>query len=63
MQTTNGSSKLPAHIEALLARHAMLEQKIFEEMKHPGARGEVIRRMKSEKLRLKERIEGERQSA
>ncbi|PJB71763.1 MAG: DUF465 domain-containing protein [Alphaproteobacteria bacterium CG_4_9_14_3_um_filter_47_13] len=50
------SSTHTGHLEALRARHASLEAKIYEEQKRPAGSGETLRRLKLKKLKLKEQI-------
>ncbi len=49
------SAKHP-HIEALLARHAMLDQKIQDARKYPSTDGIELRQLKSQKLKIKDEI-------
>lgn len=48
---------LSAHLAELSEKHKLLERKIEEEMARPGSDDIVVRRLKSEKLRLKDEIE------
>lgn len=47
---------LAAHLAELSEKHRMLEQKIREEMAHPGANDIQIVQWKREKLRLKDEM-------
>jgi hypothetical protein len=47
-----------AHIAALSAKHAELDERIFSEMRRPHPNDEVLQRLKREKLRLKQVIVG-----
>lgn len=59
MPTSRGHHAVkPGHLEALRARHAALELEIREGMRHPASGMEEIRRLKAEKLRIKDEIEG-----
>ncbi len=44
------------HLEALQRKHHVLEAKIHEELTHPASDDLKIRRLKEEKLHLKEEI-------
>ena len=46
-----------AHLEALRSRHAALDSLINEERRHPSMSDILLRRLKVEKLRVKEAIE------
>lgn len=46
-------------MDALRKRHALLEGRIFEEQKRPFSSGDMLRKLKRQKLRLKEEIEAE----
>ena len=48
---------LSAHLAELVEKHRLLERKIEEEMARPGSDELIVRRMKREKLRLKDEIE------
>lgn len=48
---------LSAHLAELSEKHKLLERKIEEEMSRPGSDDIVVRRLKREKLRLKDEIE------
>lgn len=50
------------HLAALQAKHEALEHKIKEEMKHPAASTATIKRLKAEKLLIKDEIEQELES-
>lgn len=47
-----------AHIDALSARHAMIDGQISAEMLRPLPDTTKIARLKREKLRIKEEVEG-----
>jgi len=47
-----------AHYSALSAKHAALDERISFESRRPLPNDELIRRLKREKLRLKEEITG-----
>jgi len=47
-----------AHIEALQTRHAGLDERIAQETQRPLPDSALIARLKKEKLRIKEEIEG-----
>ncbi len=47
---------LNAHIAELAEKHKLLERRIAEEASRPGSDDVEIRRMKQEKLKLKEQI-------
>lgn len=47
---------LSAHLQELSERHRQLERRIQEEMARPGSDDLEIRRMKQEKLKLKDEI-------
>lgn len=47
---------LAAHLAELAERHKSLERKIAEELARPGSDDQDIRRLKQEKLKLKEEI-------
>lgn len=46
-----------SHLTSLQTKHEKLEQKIHEEAKHAAADELLIRRLKEEKLHIKEEIE------
>ncbi len=50
------SSAQSGRLEALRTRHATLARRIEEEEKHPSTGSPFIRRMKIEKLRLRDEI-------
>lgn len=57
---------LSAHLAELTERHKLLKQRIEEEVSRPGSDDLEIRRLKQEKLKLKEeiaRLTGESHSA
>lgn len=47
---------LSAHLAELTEKHKLLEQKIEEELARPGSDDLEIRRLKQEKLKLKDEI-------
>lgn len=47
----------PQRVEALMARHAELEQQIHRELKRPAMSEDLIRELKMRKLKLKDEIE------
>lgn len=53
------ASSQNGRLQALRARHAALQDQIHEEMKHPATGVENLKRLKLQKLRLKEQIEEE----
>lgn len=48
---------LEGHLEELTEKHRQLDQAITAEAARPGSDDAVLRRMKQEKLKLKEEIE------
>ncbi|MCH9808625.1 MAG: DUF465 domain-containing protein [Alphaproteobacteria bacterium] len=48
---------LEGHLAELAEKHRLLDQQIDQEAARPGSDDLVLRRMKQEKLRLKEEIE------
>lgn len=52
------SSVATSRLEALKARHTALEHRIEAEQGRPGASDWLLKSLKSQKLRLKEEIEG-----
>ena len=56
-------SAISSHLDALIAKHALLSQKIDLEMKHPASNGIDLRRWKVQRLKLKEEIESIRQAS
>jgi len=46
-----------AHLQSLQKKHAVLEDKIQRESSHAARNDQIIRRLKEQKLLLKERIE------
>ncbi len=48
---------LSAHLAELSEKHRFLEQRIEEEMSRPGTDEAELRRLKFEKLRLKDEIQ------
>lgn len=47
---------LQAHLQELSEKHRLLERRIQEEIARPGSDDSAIRRMKQEKLKLKDEI-------
>lgn len=47
---------LSAHLQELSDKHRQLERRIEEEENRPGSDDAIIRRLKSEKLKLKDEI-------
>lgn len=48
---------LSSHIEQLRQKHAELEEKLQEALRHPSANDEEIAEIKRQKLQLKDKIE------
>ena len=48
---------LSAHLAELSEKHKSLDRKIEEEMSRPGSDDAIVRRLKQEKLKLKDEIE------
>jgi hypothetical protein len=48
---------LEGHLAELAEKHRLLDQRIDQEASRPGSDDAVLRRMKQEKLKLKEEIE------
>ena len=48
---------LEGHLAELTEKHLLLDEQIVEEAARPGSDDVVVRRMKQEKLKLKEEIE------
>lgn len=48
---------ISSHLAELSEKHRMLERKIEEEIARPSSDDSVIRKMKHEKLKLKDEIE------
>lgn len=46
----------PAHLQGLSEKHRLLEKQIKKELARPGSDDVEIRRLKQEKLKLKEEI-------
>ena len=60
MQTSRGLvSSQPGRLEALRARHAAIDERIQEEQKSPAMSDTLLRRLKAEKLMLKDEIQDE----
>ena len=57
MQTSRESLAQNNHIEALRARHESLEIRISEALKHPATSDSFLKKLKMQKLKLKEKIE------
>lgn len=53
----------PNRLEALKARHAALSQRIDRESRSPARQEHDLRRLKLEKLRLKDEIENTKNSS
>lgn len=51
-----GMMALQAHLQELSEKHRLLERRIQEEMARPGSSDADIRRLKQEKLKLKDEI-------
>ncbi|MGQ0671290.1 MAG: YdcH family protein [Hyphomicrobium sp.] len=47
---------MQAHLQELSEKHRLLERRIKEEMARPGSDDTEIRRLKQEKLKLKDEI-------
>lgn len=60
MPTTRGNVK--GRLQALKNRHAALCAQLETEMKHPAANEVALKRLKLEKLRIKEEIDQAAQS-
>lgn len=48
---------LEGHLEELTEKHRLLDEQIMTEAARPGSDDAILRRMKQEKLKLKEEIE------
>lgn len=48
---------MSSHLQALEKKHETLEHRIAAEMSHPARDDQAVRRLKEEKLHLKEKIE------
>ncbi len=48
---------LTAHLKQLNSKHAELDDKIIQEMKHPSPDHTLISNLKKQKLQIKEKIE------
>lgn len=60
MQQSSGLvSSQPGRLEALRAKHAALQARIDEEQKRPATSGDILKRLKRQKLMLKEQISEE----
>lgn len=53
----------PARVEALRARHALLSQKIESSQRRLSTNDSYLKDLKRQKLRLKEEIEGIRETS
>lgn len=53
----------PSRVEALKERHAFLSDLLLEKMKHPATSDLDLRRIKIKKLKIKEEIEGIRETS
>ncbi len=53
---------LDSHIDSLKRKHAQIDQKIHEELNHPGSDDMELHRLKAQKLELKDEIERLRHS-
>lgn len=62
LQSQSLVSKRPSRVEALAAKHAVLEKKIQQEQRSYTS-DITVRRLKQEKLRVKEEIENIRAEA
>ena len=51
------------HLEALKARHADISRELDEEKKHPAASDIDLRKLKLKKLKIKDEMEGIRQTS
>jgi len=64
MQTVRAlASSQNGRLQALRARHSAIQDQIHEEMKHPSTGMDMIKRLKLEKLKLKDEIEEEMRRA
>lgn len=59
MQTRALVSSQNARLQALRSKHAAIQDQLHEEQKHPAATDDLIRRLKLEKLKIKDEIEEE----
>jgi len=58
MSLSQGQSPaISAHLEALIAKHTALTERIDDEMKHAAASDLMLRQLKKKKLQIKEEIE------
>ena len=53
---TEDRMSLSAHLAELSEKHKLLERRIEQELSRPGSTDQEIRRLKLEKLKLKEEI-------
>lgn len=56
-------SAKPGRLEALQARHMAVNTELEEEQKHSSVSDESLRRLKAEKLKLKDEIEEQKRIA
>jgi hypothetical protein len=64
MSLSQGQSPaISSHLEALIAKHTAISQKIDEEMKHAAASDMMLRQLKKKKLQIKEEIEALKQAS
>lgn len=56
MQHARGISSESAYLNSLLAKHEAISSQIDQEQKHPAIRESLVKRLKLEKLRIKEQI-------
>lgn len=54
----NGQNAVSNRLEALKKRHSAISRELEEEHKHPAATDFDIRRLKIEKLKIKDEIQG-----
>ena len=50
-------------LEALRRKHSVIDKQIKEEQRRPAMSDQIIRSLKSEKLKVKDEIEGIRQAS
>jgi hypothetical protein len=62
MTNSRGFSETQGHLEALTARHAALSQRIETEQSSPSASQLMLKKLKAQKLKLKDEIEGRRKT-
>ncbi|HIF24710.1 MAG TPA: DUF465 domain-containing protein [Micavibrio sp.] len=57
MQNTREASRTEnAYLESLLAKHEAISGRIDQELKHPAIQESLVKRLKLEKLKIKEQI-------